>query len=253
MKLDGKVAVITGAGSGIGRATALLFAQEGARVVVADLAVDGGEETVRLIAAQGGRSSFIRTDVASAESVANLINGTISRYERLDIIFNNAGIDLAHPVTETSEEVWDKTIAVNLKGVFLGCKYAIHQMIKNGGGSIVNTASVLALVASPNQAAYCASKGGVLALTRQIAFDYARYNIRANCICPGDVLTPMQQRFLAESKDPQATLESLSRRYPMGRFANPEEIACAALYLASDDSSFVTGVALPVDGGLTAW
>lgn len=252
MKLAGKVAIITGAGSGIGRAAALLFAREGASIVAADIAVEPGEETAALIREAGGQALFVRTDVSNPSEVQAMVQTAVATYGRLDILFNNAGITIPATATDTSEEIWDKTIEVNLKSVMFGCKYAIPEMIKSGGGAIVNTASMLGLVASPRQAPYCAAKGGVVMLTKQIAADYARENIRVNCICPSEVNTPLHRRFIEESPDPEATRRALLARIPLGRVAEPEEIAAAALFLASDDSSYITGVALPVDGGLTA-
>ena len=252
MKLKGKVAIITGAGSGIGRATALLFAREGASVVVADLVAAAGEETVVEIKANEGEAVFVQVDVSKAAEVEQMVQTAVEMYGRLDILFNNAGLTLPARVTETTEEVWQKSLDVNLKGVMLGCKYAIPPMQQVGGGSIINTASMLGLVASPRQAPYCAAKGGVVLLTKQVAIDYARDNIRVNCICPSEVNTPMHRKFIEESPDPEATQKRLLERIPLNRVAQPEEIATAALFLASDDSSYITGVALPVDGGLTA-
>lgn len=252
MKLNGKVAIITGAGSGIGRATALLFAREGAKVAAADLVVSAGEETVAEIMANGGEAVFVRVDVAQAAEVERMVRAAVETYGRLDILFNNAGLTLPAMVTETTEELWQMSIDVNLKGVMLGCKYAIPEMQKGGGGSIINTASMLGLVASPRQAPYCAAKGGVILLTKQVAIDFARDNIRVNCICPSEVDTPMHRKFIAASPDPEATKKRLLERIPLNRVAQPEEIATTALFLACDDSSYVTGVALPVDGGLTA-
>lgn len=252
MKLDGKVAIITGAGSGIGRATAILFAREGARVIVADWVAAAGEETVAEIKANRGEASFVQVDVSKAAEVEEMVRLTVEMYGRLDILFNNAGLTLPARITETSEEVWQKSLDVNLKGVMLGCKYAIPEMQKIGGGSIINTASMLGLVASPGQAPYCAAKGGVVLLTKQVAIDYARNNIRVNCICPSEVDTPMHRKFIEESPDPEATKKRLLERIPLNRVAQPEEIASVALFLASVDSAYVTGAALPVDGGLTA-
>ena len=252
MKLTEKVAIITGACSGIGRATALLFAREGAKIVVADLVAATGEETVAEIKANGGEAILVQVDVSKAEQVERMVQKAVEIFGRLDILFNNAGLTLPAMVTETTEEVWQKSIEVNLKGVMLGCKYAIPEMQKTGGGSIINTASMLGLVASPRQAPYCAAKGGVVLLTKQVAIDYARDNIRVNCICPSEVDTPMHRQFIATSPDPEATKRRLLERIPLNRVAQPEEIATAALFLASDDSSYVTGIALPVDGGLTA-
>lgn len=252
MKLKGKVTIITGAGSGIGRATALLFAREGAKVVVADIVAEAGQETVAQIEADGGEAAFVRVDVSKAVEVEQMVRTAVDTYGGLDVLYNNAGLTIPATVTETSEAVWDKSIDVNLKGVMLGCKYAIPEMLKRGGGVIINTASMLGLVASPRQAPYCAAKGGVVLLTRQVAIDYAKDNIRVNCICPSEVNTPMQRKFIEESPDPEATRQRLLERIPLNRVAEPEEIAATALFLASDDSSYITGVALPVDGGLTA-
>ncbi len=252
MKLNQKVAIVTGAGSGIGRATALLFAREGARVVVADVAESAGRETVAQIEAGGGEAVFVRVDVSQAAEVENMVRVAVDRFGGLDVLFNNAGLTIPAMVTETSEEVWDKSIDVNLKGVMLGCKYAIPEMLKRGGGSIINTASMLGLVASPRQAPYSAAKGGVVLLTKQVAIDYAHVNIRVNCICPSEVNTPMHRKFIEETPDPEATRRRLLERIPLNRVAEPEELASVALFLASADSSYITGVALPVDGGLTA-
>lgn len=253
MKLKGKVAIITGAGSGIGRASALLFAVEGAKVVVADLVAAAGEETVAEIKKDGGEAIFVQVDVAQAAQVEKMVQVAVETYGRLDVLFNNAGLTIPASVTEASEEIWTRSIEVNLKGVMLGCKYAIPELQKVGGGSIVNTASMLGLVASPRQAPYSAAKGGVVLLTKQVAIDYARDNIRCNCICPSEVDTPMHRKFITESPDPEATRKRLLERIPLNRVAHPDELASVALFLACDDSSYITGVALPVDGGLTAF
>ncbi len=251
MRLKDKVALITGAGSGIGRESALLFAREGARVVVVDVDDEAGQETVRLIRENGGEATFVHADVSRAEDVRNMIAQAESMYGRLDILFNNAGI--FHPkdgsVLETEEEVWDRVIDVNLKGVFLGCKYGIPALLRAGGGVIINTASFVALMgAAVSQIAYTASKGGVLALTREIAVEFARQNIRANALCPGPVETPLLAELLSDPARRQRRLVHI----PMGRFARAEEIAHAALFLASDESSYVNGAAFIVDGGITA-
>lgn len=252
MKLSGKVAIVTGAGSGIGRATAVLFATEGARVVVADIVSRAGEETVAQIRAEGGAAVFVRVDVSRADEVEAMVQTAVRTFGRLDVIFNNAGLTLPATVTETTEDLWTRSIDVNLKGIMLGCKYAIPELLNSGGGSIINTASMLGLVASPRQAPYSAAKGGVVMLTKQVAVDYAKQNIRVNCICPSEVDTPMHRKFIEETPDPAATKRRLMERIPLGRVASPEEIARVALFLACDDSSYITGVALPVDGGLTA-
>ncbi len=251
MRLKDKVALITGAGSGIGRESALLFAREGAKVVVVDVNDEAGQETVRLIRENGGDAVFVHADVSRAEDVRNMIAAAEDTYGRLDILFNNAGI--FHPedgsVVETEEEVWDKVIDINLKGVFLGCKYGIPALLRAGGGVIINTASFVALMgAAVSQIAYTASKGGVLALTREIAVEFARKNIRANALCPGPVETPLLAELLADPQRRQRRLVHI----PMGRFAQAREIAQAALFLASDESSYVNGAAFVVDGGITA-
>jgi NAD(P)-dependent dehydrogenase (short-subunit alcohol dehydrogenase family) len=252
MKLADKVAIITGGGSGIGRATALLFAQEGAQVVVADYAPEGGQETVEMIQRHGRDAVFVETDVSQADAVARMVQTAIDTYGRIDVLFNNAGVTIPASVADATEEVWDKTMDIDLKGVFLPSKYAIPHMIQSGGGSVINTASMCGLVASPNQAPYSAAKGGVVALTRQMAIDYASHNIRVNGIAPSEVRTPMFLGFINRVPDPQKKMQELVARIPMGRVAEPEEIASVVLFLASEESSYITGVTLPVDGGLTA-
>lgn len=251
MRLSGKVAVITGAGSGIGREAALLFAREGAKVVIADVSEKGGKETVKEIRRGGGASDFCRTDVSRAGDVSGLIAFAEKTYGKLDVLFNNAGIFEADDasVTTTEEEIWDRVINVNLKGVFLGCKFGIPALLRAGGGSIINTASFVALIgAAVPQIAYTASKGGVLAMTKEIAVEYARKNIRANALCPGPVETPLLAELLSDPARRQRRLVHI----PIGRFAHANEIANAALFLASDESSYMTGSTFLVDGGITA-
>lgn len=251
MILKSKIAIITGAASGIGKEAAFVFAREGASVVVADFNSEGGEESVRIIRETGGEACFIYTDVRIEESVKEMVTKTVERYGRLDIIYNNAGIDRAKPLVETSEEDWKDTIDTNLKGVFLGCKYAIPVMVKQGGGVILCTTSILAHIASANQAAYCASKGGVVSMMRQIALDYAKHNIRANCISPADVMTPLNEKYFQSCENPEERRRFFLEKYPMSRFAQPSEIASVALFLASDASSFITGQAIQVEGGFS--
>ncbi len=250
MRFDGKVALITGAGSGIGRATALLFADEGAKVVVADYKPEDGQETVSRIKQRGGEATLVQADVSRAAEVEAMIAAAVSAYGRLDILHNNAGIfPRARPSDELSEELWDQVLDINLKGVWLGCKYAIPELVKAGGGAIVNTASLAGLRARAYHAAYVASKGGVVMLTKSLAIELAPHNIRVNCVCPGGVDTPMV-------RPPGLTDEQVAERrqgtfndIPIARMAEPEEIGRAVLYLASEDASFVNGHALVVDGG----
>ncbi len=251
-RLEGKVSLITGAGSGIGQAMAVLFAREGSKVAVADIAAEGGQETVRRIRDEGGEAEFFQVDVSSAAQVRRMVEAVIARFGRIDILCNNAGIGVAATVVDTTEEDWDRVIDVDLKGVFLGCKYVIPHMLRQGGGVIVNTASVAGMVGVLNRAAYCAAKAGVIGLTKSIAVDFVTKGIRANCVCPGTVESPWIEKILAQQPDPVAERQRMIERQPMGRMGKPEEIAAAALYLASDEAAFVTGTELVIDGGLTA-
>jgi len=253
-RLDGKVAIITGAGSGteraagMGKVTAVLFAKEGAKVVVTDIAVRGGEETVRVIKEAGGEAIFVKADVSKTEDVKNMIKTAIDTYGKLDVLVNCAGIVAEEGSTiDCPEEVFDKVIAINLRGVWLGIKYAIPEMIKTGGGSIVSFASIASEEAFLGVPAYSAAKGGVVSLSRVAAVEFASKNIRVNCISPGTVITPM---FLTCWT--QEALESFVKIIPQGRFGKPEEVAQGVLFLASDESSHITGQTLIVDGGITA-
>ena len=250
-RLDGKVALITGAGNGMGQVASVLFASEGARIVVADFSEAGGAETVAAVEAVGGEAAFVKVDVANSDQVSAMVDFAMARFGALNVLYNNAGIFPADDggVTETPEPTWDRVMEVNLKGVWLGCKYGIPAMLASGGGSIVNVASFVALMgAATAQIAYTASKGGVLAMTREIAVEYGRQNIRANSLCPGPVSTPMLEDLMS---DPARKARRLVH-IPMGRLGQAEELAKAALFLASDDSSFMTGAQLVVDGGITA-
>ncbi|MDP6449614.1 MAG: glucose 1-dehydrogenase [Lentisphaeria bacterium] len=251
MELADKVAVITGGASGIGRETSLLFAAEGAATVVVDIADDGAQETVAMIEKAGGRAISFHADVSQAADCERMVAAAEETYGRLDILFNNAGI--MHPddgdASETTEEIWDLTMAVNLKGVFFGCKYGIAALQRAGGGVVINTASFVAqLGAATPQLAYTASKGGVLAMTRELAVIHARQNIRVNALCPGPLQTKMLMDYLDTDEKKQRRLVHV----PLGRFGLAAEMAQAALYLASERSSYVTGATFNVDGGITA-
>lgn len=249
-RLEGKVAIVTGAASGIGKATALLFAEEGAKVVAADWQDEHASELVQAIAARKGEGIFIKTDVSDRLDVQRMVDKAIEKYGRLDVIFNNAGIEGEQGLTaDCTLENWDRVIAINLKGVFLGMKYAIPAMLKTGGGSIINTASVAGIVGFAGIPAYCASKGGVIQLTKAAALEYATQNIRVNVICPGVIATPMVERFVGGSEETRGALEATE---PVRRFGTAEEVARMALFLASDDSTFCTGAPFIVDGGFVA-
>lgn len=248
-RLKDKVCLITGGGSGIGRATCELFAREGAKVVVADKLLSAARVVAALI---GEAAIAIEVDVAQSDSVRSMIDATIRDLGRLDVLINNAGYGIPGSVVETSEDDWDKLMAVNVNGVFFGCKYAIPVMKQQGGGVIVNTASIVANVGIRNRAAYCASKGAVAALTRAMALDHVNDNIRVNCVAPGTIDTPYFEDIIRKSERPQELRRELEARQAMNRLGRPEEIANAFLFLASDESSFSTGSMLIVDGGMTA-
>lgn len=252
-RLTGKVALITGAGSGIGRAAALLFAGEGARVVVGDINTDGSAETVRMIEEHGGEALAVRLNVTIAEEVQAAIQKTVDTFGELNILCNNAGVgEQRTAITELAEEEWDRVFAINSKGVFLGVKYGAAAMIKAGkGGSIVNTASVAGIVGNPGYVAYAASKAACIHITRTAALELARYNIRVNALAPAFTATPMVDSMVSTHRNPDIALQKLGSIIPLGRLGTPEEIANAALYLASDESSFTTGAVLVLDGGLT--
>ena len=249
-KLEGKVAIVTGAASGIGRASALLFGEERAKVIVADWDEAKGEQVAREVKGKGGEAKFVKVDVSRAEDVQVMVTTAVESYGRLDVLFNNAGVEGEQaPTADCTLENFDRVIAINLRGVFLGMKYGIAAMVKTGGGSIINNASVAGLVGFMGIPAYCASKGGVIQLTKTAALEYAKEHVRVNAICPGVIWTPMVERFTSAGEEVRRALEAME---PVGRFGTAEEVARLAVFLASEDSSFCTGAPFVVDGGFVA-
>ena len=244
--------MITGAGGGQGRAAALMFAKEGARVVISDVKVEGGNETVQMVRAAGGQAEFIASDVSKAAQVEAAVQCAVRHYGALHIMYNNAAV--LHrkdaPVTTLDEQIWHQVLDINLKGVFLGCKFAVPAIIAAGGGSIINTSSLAGLLGVGNVHAYTAAKGGVISLTRAVAMSYAKDKVRCNVICPGAVDTPMMAHVLHSEN--QRLREGFERGHPIGRVGTPEDIAAMALYLAADESSWVTGSVFTIDGGNSA-
>jgi NAD(P)-dependent dehydrogenase (short-subunit alcohol dehydrogenase family) len=251
VRLKDKVAVITGAATGIGRASAVRFAREGARVVIGDVNDAEAEETLRLSRDGGGDVRYVRCDVRRTADVNALVQAAVDAHGRLDVIFNNAGKNFYGKVHETSDEDWDDCLSLNLGGIFRGMRAALPHMMRQGGGSIINTASIQAIVAFPDFAAYEAAKGGIVALTRQAALDYAPHKIRVNSICPGVIRTPMNPEMWNPSLDSGASLQRWNEQTPMLRVGEAEDIANTALYLASDESAWTTGQYFLVDGGLS--
>ena len=249
--LDGRVALITGGASGMGMVASQLFASEGAKVVLTDVADDAGEQVAEKIRADGGGATYVHSDVSSETDAKAMVDVVVGSYGGLSILYNNAGVMLADDgsVDSTDESIWDTTLAINVKGVAHGCKYGIPAMIESGGGSVINVASFVAWMgAATSQTAYTASKGAVLAMTREIAVEYARKGIRCNALCPGPIDTPLLTELLSDPARRQRRFVHI----PMGRLGQAEELASAALFLASDDSSYMTGASLVVDGGITA-
>ena len=253
MLLKDKVALITGAGSGIGRASAIRFAKEGAKVMIADVRAESASNTAAEIEKAGGIAKSVSVDVRVAAEVERMVDETISAFDRLDILFNNAGVFVPKNVVDTTEEEWDWVVDVCLKGVFFGCKYAIPHMIKQGGGVIINTASGAGIEGVPNLGAYQAAKGGVVIMSKGIALDFARSKIRCVSICPGVIETPIAENCntLPAGASP-AMWERTGNMHPLGRNGKPEEVAALAAFLASDQAGFITGVAVPIDGGFSA-
>ena len=252
MKLEGRVAIVTGAASGIGRASAIAFAAEGAKVLAVDANEVGGQATVAAIGARGGEGFFARADVSNETDVKQVIENAMARWGRIDILFNNAGIVLVKSVEETTGEEWDRVLAVNVKGTFLAVKHALPHMRRGGGGAILNTGSTSSFTGQLGTPAYSASKGAIALLTKSLALDLGRDHIRVNCICPGITDTPMLREHLGHGPEGEARIRARLARVPTGEILSPDDIARAALYLVSDDSKGVTGILHVVDGGLIA-
>jgi NAD(P)-dependent dehydrogenase (short-subunit alcohol dehydrogenase family) len=251
MRLAEKVAIITGAGSGMGRVAAQIFAAEGAKVVVAEFDAAAGSETVDLVKASGGEASFVRADVSSETDAKAMVAHTVDRFGRLDVLYNNAGVmpEQDHSVIDTDVPTWDRVMAINVRGVFLACKYAVPRMVEQGSGSVINISSFVALIGcSVPQDAYTASKGAVLSMTRSLAVQFGPQGVRSNAICPGPVETPMLMEWLLKD---EAAREVRLARNPTGRFGKPEEIVNVAVYLASDESRWTNGAHFVIDGGIS--
>jgi NAD(P)-dependent dehydrogenase (short-subunit alcohol dehydrogenase family) len=251
MNFADKVVLVTGAGAGIGRITAVMFAEKGAKVAVNALTAERGRQTVELIRQKGGEGLFVQGDVSDAADAERIVQETVKAFGRLDILVNNAGIVIPGRVDNTPEEDFDLTMRVNVKGVFLMSKYAVQQMKKQGGGAIVHVASVAALKGHKDRSAYAASKGAVVALTKSMAADYVTENIRVNCVCPGTTYTPAIEEKIRTADDPEAMRAMFLARHPVGRLARPEEIAHAILFACCDEAAFMTGSVIAIDGGMT--
>ncbi|HZG85053.1 glucose 1-dehydrogenase [Paenibacillus sp.] len=251
MRLADKVALITGSGSGIGKSSALLFAREGATVVVNDLDAEKGQETVNDIVSAGGKASFYQADVTNPEQVRAMIDAVVAEFGRIDVLFNNAGVSGVGMLHEVEPEAWDRVMTINIKGVFLPSKYALPYMMERKAGSIINMSSCIAEIGLARRASYSATKGAVLALTKSMQVDYAPYNIRVNALLPGTIFTPFVENYLRTSyDDPEAAIAQLKTRQLSGELGRPEDVAQAALFLASDESKFMMGSPLYIDGGV---
>jgi NAD(P)-dependent dehydrogenase (short-subunit alcohol dehydrogenase family) len=250
-RVKGQVAIVTGGAKGIGKAAALALAREGAAVVIADVDELTAQLTAEEIRSAGGEVTIQRTDVSVSSDVAALVDATVARYGGLHVLVNNAGIAVAGSVTDLTEQDWERVLNTNLTGIWRGMKYGIPAMIRGGGGSIINISSVQSLVGFPGWAGYAASKGGINALTQQAAVEYAPRNIRVNAIAPGTIWTPMNQRIVEATENPQTLIDDWNRRHALGRFGQPEEVAALILFLASAESSFITGECIRIDGGMT--
>ena len=250
MEFEGKVAVITGAGMGMGKAIAIAFAEEGASIVVVDVNIDTGQETVKTIQNKGGQAIFIQADVSNASDAQQIAVDTINSFERIDVLVNNAGIQHYGSVIETTEEEWDQVLGVNLKSIFLCSKYCIPEIQKQGSGSVINIASVQGIASQKRVCPYSASKGGAISLTRNMAIDFAADNIRVNCVCPGSIDTPLLRAAAELTGNSQQAIEEWADAHVLKRVGQPEEVAQVVLFLASNKASFITGAAYVVDGGL---
>lgn len=250
MRLKDKIILITGAGSGIGRSTAQLFAQNGAIVLVNDVNKEGGKETVRLIEEAGGKASYFYGDVTNSSSVEEMVGNIIESYEKIDVLFNNAGISNVGRLDEVEPETWDKVMAVNVKGVYLPSKYILPIMMEQKSGTVINMSSCAAEIGLQKRALYAATKGAILSLTKAMQVDYAPYNIRVNALLPGTIYTPFVEKYLKDSyDDPEEAINSIKNRQLSGELGKPEDVAKAALFLASDESKFMMGSPLYIDGG----
>jgi NAD(P)-dependent dehydrogenase (short-subunit alcohol dehydrogenase family) len=253
MRLKGKVAIVTGVASGIGRGTALLFGAEGAKVVGADINAEEGERTMEALRAAAGEGVFLKTDVTSSAQVRTLVDEAVNIYGGVDVLFSNVGIVIGHVIEDVTEEEWDRVMAVNLKSMFLCCKYVVPQMQKRGKGSIVLMSSANAIMAEPALLSYCTTKAGIVGMTKSLATDCGKYNIRVNCLCPTYTQTPLVKNHIDSGADPSLTWEKVNSLHLINRIAQVEEIARTVLFLASDESSVITGTAIIADGGLTCF
>jgi meso-butanediol dehydrogenase/(S,S)-butanediol dehydrogenase/diacetyl reductase len=252
LKLIGKVAIVTGAASGIGRASSMAFAREGAKVVVVDRNESGGEDAVATITAEGNEAWFARADVARETDIARVVEDTVARWGQIDILFNNAGVVLVKGIDEMLEEEWDRVMSINVKAAFLAIKHVVPHMRRSGGGVILNTGSIASLAGQVGTPAYSASKGAIALLTKSLALDLGRDRIRANCICPGITDTPMLREHLGHGSEGERRIRTRLSRVPLGKILSPEDVARAAVYLVSEESEGITGILHVVDGGLTA-
>jgi NAD(P)-dependent dehydrogenase (short-subunit alcohol dehydrogenase family) len=252
MKLEGKIAIVTGAASGIGLASAITFARQGARVVIVDVNRDRGEDALQKIISEGGQAVFECADISCEPAVSQMVANTVAHSKRIDILFNNAGVVLVKPLEETTEAEWDRLMAINVKAAFLAIKHVVPHMRRAGSGVILNTGSIGSFVGQLNTPAYIASKGAIALLTKSLALDYARDGIRVNCLCPGITDTPMLREHLGDGPEGEAKIRGRLSRVPLGALLKPEDLARAALYLVSDDSEGITGITHLVDGGLLA-